>query len=259
METSRFSVLCVDDDEAVRRVVTYLLSGRHAVVTAASGEEALSLLASRDDICLLVADQRLRGMSGVELCERAVALRPDILRCVITAYRDINTVAAAVNRGQVHRYLPKPLDPVEFGQLADAAVERAREIGSRRAIESDLLWRGPDTVVRTVGRVIAHEVGAWLGPLVLHAEEIVRDARVELVDAEDHAARLRRIEEHAAAVAEGLRIIGRILERSRSGTHHGDRRRHRRPGADRRRRLRPRDSAGGPRAALHSRFQQEGR
>ncbi len=101
------AILYVDDDEA-NLVVFQAACGRDfEVVTANSGAQALEVMRSRS-IALLVADQRMPGMSGVEVLERVRIQYPDVVRILTTAYPDFQEGTAAINRGQIHRFLRKP-------------------------------------------------------------------------------------------------------------------------------------------------------
>ena len=112
-------ILAVDDDRAVRQAVERDLRARYGadyrILTAASGAEALDVLKRlrlRDDqVALILADQRMPDVSGVELLEDSVALYPDARRVLLTAYADTEAAIRAINRARVDHYLLKPWDP----------------------------------------------------------------------------------------------------------------------------------------------------
>ena len=114
-------ILTVDDDPAVLGAVRRDLRSRYAenwrVLAAGSGEEALEALRElrlrEDPVALLIVDQRMPGMSGVELLAAASELHPDAKRALLTAYADTDAAIAAINKVHADHYLLKPWDPPE--------------------------------------------------------------------------------------------------------------------------------------------------
>jgi len=109
-------LLAVDDDVSVLEAVVQDLRRQYGetyrVMRAAGGQAALDTLAqlkSRDEpVALLVSDQRMPGMSGVEMLERARALYPEARRVLLTAYADTEAAIRAINSARIHYYLNKP-------------------------------------------------------------------------------------------------------------------------------------------------------
>src|SRR5438045_404659 len=109
------AVLYVDDDALNLRVFDRHFGQRFRVFRCSSPSEALMLLEQRrGEIGVVVSDQRMPEMSGVELLERARTLAPHATRMLVTAYADLQAVVDAVNRGQVTRYFVKPWDRAEM-------------------------------------------------------------------------------------------------------------------------------------------------
>src|SRR6266702_171971 len=91
-------VLFVDDEENILRSINRLLMDEDfEVLTAGSGDEGLRLIASHPDLGLIVSDQRMPGMSGVEFLTLARQAVPEALRIVLTGYADINATMDAIN------------------------------------------------------------------------------------------------------------------------------------------------------------------
>ena len=113
-------VLFVDDDEANLIVCEAACAGEFEVLTATSAEAAMAHM-RREEVGVIIADQRMPGTSGVELLERVRLEYPDTVRLLITAYSDVQAAVAAINRGRVRRYLRKPWEPDELrAELGDA-------------------------------------------------------------------------------------------------------------------------------------------
>ena len=131
-------VLVVDDDDEVRRSVHDLLRVEFQVVARGSGAEALEYLASDADVAAILSDQRMPGMTGVELLRRAAGIRPEATRLLFTAYADVRTVVDAINEGHVFRYIAKPWDPAEMQALIRQAVERHGLIVEKNRLVAEL-------------------------------------------------------------------------------------------------------------------------
>src|SRR5262252_3081428 len=114
-------LLTVDDDAEVLRAVERDLrreyGGRFRVMRANSGESALDALRQlklrNDPVALMLVDQRMPRMSGVEFIERASAIYPEAKRALLTAYADTDAAIGAINKARVDYYLMKPWDPPE--------------------------------------------------------------------------------------------------------------------------------------------------
>lgn len=107
----RHAVLFVDDEEKARKYFRMAFARDFTVLTAGSVQEALEILALHgDDIAILITDQRMPGQQGVDLLKRARAEWPQIVRMLTTAYSDLDDAIAAVNRGEILRYITKPWD-----------------------------------------------------------------------------------------------------------------------------------------------------
>ena len=109
------AVLYVDDEPKARQYFVESFEDDFPVYTAANAAEATAILETRSsEIGVLISDQRMPGEKGVELLERARKLNPNLVRILVTAYSDYQTVVDAVNSGRVFRYLHKPWDPEEL-------------------------------------------------------------------------------------------------------------------------------------------------
>ena len=114
-------LLAVDDDASVLEAVVQDLRRQYGatyrIMRAASGPAALDTLAqlkTRDEpVALIISDQRMPGMSGVEMLESARAIYPDARRILLTAYADTEAAIRAINSARIHYYLNKPWDPPE--------------------------------------------------------------------------------------------------------------------------------------------------
>ncbi|MBI5007260.1 MAG: EAL domain-containing protein [Nitrosomonadales bacterium] len=104
------TLLLVDDEENVGAALERLLRGDgYTILRACSGKEGLALLAQHD-VGVVISDQRMPEMSGVEFLTEVKALYPQTIRLVLTGYADLETVKEAINRGAIYKFLTKPWD-----------------------------------------------------------------------------------------------------------------------------------------------------
>ena len=118
----RPAILYVDDEETNLRAFQRAFGSDYLVKTALSAADALKILET-EDFPLVIADQRMPGMTGIELCERLVTLKPQTVRMILTAYTETELLLSAINRGHVHDYLVKPWRKAELKPVIDRAFE----------------------------------------------------------------------------------------------------------------------------------------
>lgn len=114
-------LLAVDDDVSVLEAVVQDLRRQYGeiyrVIRAAGGQAALDTLiqlkARQEAVALMISDQRMPGMTGVEFLERARDVYPEARRVLLTAYADTEAAIRAINSARIHYYLNKPWDPPE--------------------------------------------------------------------------------------------------------------------------------------------------
>ena len=137
MANKRYTILAVDDERENLNLLARILEDRHHVLLARDGATALDLL-RRHDVHLVLADQRMPGMTGVELLETVWKRHPDTVRLLITAYPDMDVAVAAINRGGIKRFISKPYDPSELLDTIDRELE-VYELGrTNRRLAEDL-------------------------------------------------------------------------------------------------------------------------
>ena len=120
----RFAVLYVDDEEKSLKYFTRAFEDQFRILTAANARDGFKLLEEhKDDIGLLMTDQRMPGEKGVWLLEKARQLRPRIIRILATAYADMEAAIAAVNTGAIYKYVTKPWDPPQLENTLKRGLE----------------------------------------------------------------------------------------------------------------------------------------
>ena len=117
-----YKILIVDDEPANLRALERLFREDYEVLTAGSGAEALELL-QHHEVALLITDQRMPEMTGIELLKSTVSLRPRMVRMILTGYTDVEALVEAINCGQVYRYVTKPWSNEELRLTVRRALE----------------------------------------------------------------------------------------------------------------------------------------
>ena len=120
------ALLFVDDERRVLTSMRAMFRRDYDVVLANSGDEAVEVLQGRDDIHVVVSDQRMPGMTGVELLSVVKEKYPSSMRILLTGYADLEAVEAAINESEVFRYLMKPCPTDELKDAVRLAVQAAR-------------------------------------------------------------------------------------------------------------------------------------
>ena len=117
-----YGVLIVDDEEAILESLEMTLSEDYRVFTATGGRAGLEVL-DREEIALVIVDQVMPEMSGVEFLERVIERKPQTIRMMLTGYADINSIVRAINDGRIYRYIQKPWEPDELRLDVKRALE----------------------------------------------------------------------------------------------------------------------------------------
>ena len=129
-----YKIIAVDDEPNNLRVLERLFRHDYEVITAESGEEALRLL-SEHDAALVITDQRMPNMTGVELLKRTAEIRPHMVRIILTGYTDVETLVEAINSGLVYKYVTKPWDNEELRLTVNRALEHYETNKGRHEFE----------------------------------------------------------------------------------------------------------------------------
>jgi response regulator RpfG family c-di-GMP phosphodiesterase len=128
-----YKILTVDDEAANLRLLERLFRRQYEVVGATSGAEALELLRVHD-VALIISDQRMPGMTGIEFLKRAAAMRPHTVRIILTGYTDVNALVEAINSGVVYKYVTKPWMNEDLQQTVSRALQHYETIKTQHEL-----------------------------------------------------------------------------------------------------------------------------
>jgi DNA-binding NtrC family response regulator len=117
------AILVVDDDDDVRKALSRLLgTAGYTVLGAGTGEEGLQTLATHP-VQLVISDQNMPGMSGIEFLKSVRERHPHVLRMMLTADQNPDTVIRSINEGEVYRFIRKPWDNTSLKTMVHFAFD----------------------------------------------------------------------------------------------------------------------------------------
>jgi response regulator RpfG family c-di-GMP phosphodiesterase len=140
----RHTVLCVDDEKNIMNSLQRLLrKENYDVLTADSGAAGLKIMSERE-VHLVISDQRMPDMSGVEFLAEVKEKHPDAIRIILSGYTDVSSITEAVNRGHIYKFLLKPWNDenlrVEFRQ----ALNQYDLIQDNRRLHQQVIQRNEE-------------------------------------------------------------------------------------------------------------------
>jgi PAS domain S-box-containing protein len=175
--TSRPRILVVDDEEAILETMAFTFEDDYEVLTSASPRDALALLEREGPVAVVISDQRMPEMTGVEFLARVFAVHPTTVRIILTGFADMDAIIRAINDGHVYAYITKPWEPELLKQVVRRAVdhhalavENERLVGDLRAsnlfleavmdeLDTGALAVDADGVVRAANRLAREYLG----------------------------------------------------------------------------------------------------
>jgi class 3 adenylate cyclase len=123
MDKKDFTILYVDDEEHNLISFKAVFRREYEIHTASSGEEGIAIIRN-NPIDLIITDQRMPGMTGIQFLERILPEYPDTIRMILTGFSDVEAIIGAINTGRVFRYINKPWDETELRMT----IENARQL-----------------------------------------------------------------------------------------------------------------------------------
>lgn len=129
-----YKLMIVDDEKANLRLLGRLFASDYECLTASSGPEAIQLL-QQHDVAVLITDQRMPEMTGIELLKQTAELRPHMVRILLTGYTDVEALVEAINSGLVYMYVTKPWNNSELKVRIGRALEHYLNNKKRHSLE----------------------------------------------------------------------------------------------------------------------------
>jgi serine/threonine-protein kinase len=163
------SLLFVDDEPSILTALRVVFRTGYDVTVTTDGFEAVELLKTkRFDV--IVSDQRMPKMTGVELLRHALDLSPNTIRVLLTGYSDTDAILGAINDVEVHRFLQKPWDNARLKQVVNEAIELARNVSETTTVnETDLSVPATDDKPKKLADVVPLPVQHRANPAIENA------------------------------------------------------------------------------------------
>lgn len=132
------TLLLVDDEENILSSLRRLLRrDGYRILTASSGQEGLAILDS-ESVDVIISDQRMPHMTGVEFLRQAKERRPETIRMVLSGYTDLESVTNAINQGDIYRFLTKPWDDDHLRANIEEAFRRKAMADENLRLQQEL-------------------------------------------------------------------------------------------------------------------------
>ena len=130
------TLLFIDDEANILSALKRLFQPLgYNILTAKNGPEALALL-EKETVDLVISDMRMPQMTGAELLEQMRGKWPDVVRILLTGYSDMTSTIAAINRGEIYRYISKPWDDNDIVLTVRDALERKHLLAEKKRLEA---------------------------------------------------------------------------------------------------------------------------
>jgi two-component system, NtrC family, sensor kinase len=157
------AVLYVDDDPRNLHAFRLAFKEHFRLLVAGNAQEALEVL-EREPVAVLLADQRMPGVTGAELASEVRRRFPDVIRMIVTAYSDLGAVMDAINKGEVVRYFIKPWREEQMIDAIRAGIEAYQLTTVARDLQTRLLQQEQQATTTVIlGRVLHELVSPAVG------------------------------------------------------------------------------------------------
>lgn len=155
------TILVVDDEIANLQKLRRTLINRYPVLAASSGGEALDLVQKNNEIAVIVADQRMPDMTGVDFLRQTLDILPHAVRIILTGFTDVDVLMDAINSCKVYRYIVKPWEPADLLMTVERGLEAHRLAKENEHFRKELVRR--ERLARELE--IASEIQRYILPL----------------------------------------------------------------------------------------------
>lgn len=132
-----YNLLIIDDEVEITKALTRQFRRNYNVFSTTNAEEGFAIL-EKENIQVVLSDQRMPGMTGTDFFSKIKDKYPDALKLLLTGFSDIEAVINAINEGQVFRYVTKPWNPTELDSIIKEAFEKYELITNNKRLLHNL-------------------------------------------------------------------------------------------------------------------------
>jgi len=153
-------ILFVDDEHMILKTLKRLfMDSEFETLTAESGEDAIKILQNDQPVHIVVSDYRMPGMNGVEFLKIVNKNWPETVRMVLSGYADTASVVAAINDGQIFKFIAKPWNDEEFKRIITDAAQKYRN--QEHNLEIISAWKLIEALPLALIRIDASGIISW--------------------------------------------------------------------------------------------------
>jgi two-component system sensor histidine kinase/response regulator len=212
----KHTLMFIDDETDNLDALERVFRKKYNVIKCSSGPDALEILKEQENVSVIISDQRMPEMTGVQFLEKSMKLHPNAIRILLTGYTDLDSVIAAINSGQVYRYITKPWDTRDLQITVDQAVEKF-ELESELKVKNQKLEKALNEL-KTLDQaksqfmiLINHELKTPLTTL-LSFMELLEQSKLDA----DQTKYVKRVNQSSARlheiIADSLELVSSELE-----------------------------------------------
>ncbi len=169
-----YNILLIDDEVDNLNVLAELLKDEYNIFVAESGAKGLEIIQNKH-IDLIITDQRMPEMTGVQMLKKTVDDHPDTIRMILTGFTDVNAIIDAINSGQVYRYITKPWNEGELRITIKQGLEKYELSNKVKRLIDELTQKNEE-----------------LTQLNLSLEKKVEERTREVIDAHEQIANMHK-------------------------------------------------------------------
>ena len=181
-------VLFVDDEERILNALRMLFRDEYDVVTASSGAAAVELL-QKEPVQIVVSDQRMPGMAGVEVLREVKKAHPRTVRLLLTGYSDLAALVGSINEGEIFRFVKKPWDNDDIRAVlkeaaavaAKVAPPPAEKLQAKKVAASILVIDTDNSLAKGLQRMLGNDVTVHEGASAADAAKVLQSNDVAAV------------------------------------------------------------------------------
>ena len=213
LDYRNYRILLVDDELANLENLIFALELDFNVITASTADDALDIV-RKENIAIILSDQRMPEVTGVELLCRVKDIKPEIVRILITAYSDIDAAIDGINKGDIYRYLRKDLEMRDIEIIIKQAIEYYQMNSDLEAATQALIKSEKLITIAEIAAGVEHELRNTIMGMSLGIESVIEQLRAKGIRDANIERRLEKTQEYAKRSTE---IIERLNDFARPG------------------------------------------
>ncbi len=213
IDYKKYKILLVDDELNNLENLIFAFELDYSLISASSASEAMDVV-TKEDIAIIISDQRMPEVTGTELLYKIKEINPDIIRILITAYSDIEAAIDGINKGDIYRYIRKDLSIDEIETIIKQGIEYYQmkadlQVATQALIKSEKL-----ITIAEIAAGVEHELRNTLMGVSMGVESVVLKMRTKGIDDPDINRSLSKTVEYCKRSTE---IIERLNDFAKPG------------------------------------------